>query len=567
MRPQNLLDIKAIEKEQSLEALLRSLPKSTYHVVQDAAKHHPDKIAIAFLPDPALTFSIKITYQELLEKINQVANLFLSLGIAQGKTVSYLLPNIPENYYVLFAAEAVGIANPISPELSPAEIAEILFNAETELLVTAGAPSFLESVLAARDIYQALTGKHIKILVISSTFTYNPANQDRLDFQALLEDQPTTLHSNRVIKQTDQCAYFHSSGTTGKPKLAVLTHQNKLFMQWALMRCFDFNSDDVFLNGMPLFHVAGPSFSLLSFRHGATVVLMSPMGWKGVNVIENFWKIAAHYQGTVTAGLPFIYSAITQIAQSEQGIDLKKLSLRLAISGNALDLKTAQTLENLIPQIKVVGIYGSTETTAIASFTPPDAPIEKRTEVGAMGIGIPYTQIKINEAGAICISGPHVMAGYKKWGEKIAIKKIEFNSHDLGIQNSDGSFCITCRAVDLIQSKNSNGESIVISELALEQIILTHPAVDNVAVIGRPDVEREFVPVAYVQLKKEMTLSQFEIQAWMQTHILSASSIPFVVFEKELPCNGMGKVKKPLLREREIERVAIDIALTHEDVI
>lgn len=532
----------------NLQEVLSQLPDNTYAVLKRAAAQFPEKTAITFLPNGTEDdAAISISYNELLSRVNQTANLFLQFGITRNKTVSYVLPNNIDNYYVLMAAEAVGIANPISPALSPEIIADILYRADSELLVTVGfVPPIWQAVLAAKQYYHDHYQKKLTILVIGG---HEQSENHIFDFNALMNAQSTLFADRDPAKKTDICAYFHSSGTTGKPKLAALTHQNKLFTMWAETQCFHITAQDVFLNAMPLFHVAAPVLmGLVVFSHGAHVVLMSPMGWLHPNVIPHFWKIVEKYQGTITAALPFVYTALLHSPFPE------KNSLRLAISGSALSKNEMTAYRAQHPALWISTIYGATEYTNIVSYTPHNHMEQSDT----LGVTLPFTHMRIaassdsqvecraNEIGLIQVQSPIVCAGYKYAGKPVQNENESrwFDTGDLGVKTEAGSFRIVCRVSDIV-----NGS---ISSLEIENALREHPDIALVAVIGKPIDDDNEIPLACVQLKPNSTLSEAQLKIWYQNKFNNKSHDLEIRIETEnLPVNGMGKVDKPQLRERE----------------
>lgn len=531
-----------------LNAVLSQLPDNTYDLFKNSATQFPDKTAITFLPNGIENDSaISIQYSELLSRVNQTANLFLQFGITRNKTVSYVLPNSIDHYCVLMAAEAVGIANAISPALSPDIIADILYRADSELLVTVGfIPPIWQAVLAAKKYYQDRYQKKLTILVMGGC--EQPENHI-FDLDALMHAQSKVFENHHPAKKTDICAYFHSSGTTGMPKLVALTHQNKLFTLWAETQCFHITQQDVFLNAMPLFHVAAPVLmGLLPFMHGAHIILISPMGWLHPNVIPHFWKIADHYHGTITAALPFVYTALLQSKPSEQN------TLRLAIAGSALSENEINVYRAQYPALWISTIYGATEYTNMVCYTPNN----HAEQTASLGVTLPFTKIRIvksfnpqvechaNEIGLIQVQGPVVCAGYKYAGKPVQneYESRWFDTGDLGVKTTAGSFQIICRVSDMVNHS--------ISSLEIENALREHPDIALVAVIGKPIDDDHEIPLACVQLKSHSTISEAQLKKWYQDKFNNKSYDLEIKIETEnLPVNGMGKVDKPRLRERE----------------
>jgi fatty-acyl-CoA synthase len=567
---ESIKSLKDIEKVEELPLEKRISVQNTYDLLLQAANNFGDKTALIFLPDgKPMEHAPSLTYKQLLQRINQTANLFTQkFNIAAGDAISFLLPNIPEAYFTLWAAEAVGIANPISPLLDPEVIVRLLVLAETKLLITVGEKlnPFWQSVIKARELYQKQTGKLLKLVVIHGEAD---ERNNIFNFETLLEEQPDNrLVNKRLIKKDDICAYFHSSGTTALPKLAMLTHWGKMHQAWAISQLFDYKEGDVFLCGMPLFHVAAPIVAgNAAFMTGATIVLMSPQGWMNPNVIAHFWQIVERYQGTHTAALPFVYSALLQnIMDADIG------SLRVAISGTDSSILHEFEEKTKVP---VTVIYGSTESTCISAANPLHA-----HRSGSMGLRLPYGQIRvvevdakgkyvrdceIGEEGVLCIKGPHV-AHYKQdsLNEYAFIDSEWLNMGDIGKKDKDGYFYITCRVSDMIYRKNK-----AVSTFAIEQALISNPKIKAVAVVGQPNELEGEIPLAMVELHSEQSCSGSELMEWIKKEIQDASHYPdqIDIWEKPLPINGMGKVQKTYLRYEIIQttlRNAIKSALQHD---
>lgn len=556
-------DILTIEKKPLLEHLVHG--QTTYAILRKAAQQFAQKTALVFLPmgDPLanldqITIKSQYTYQELLAGINQTANMLRQLGVEKGDAVSYILPNIPENYFLLYAAQATGIANPISPVLPMEQITDLLNTANSKILVTLGEhahPELWDTVLKIRSLCPHLE----KILVIGGKS--NP-QEDIFDFHQLVTEQPLELLFNSdCINPQDVCSYFHTSGTTSRPKLATHNHFGNAYMAWAMNLFTQYHlPDTVVLSGLPMFHVGAPMVSgLMAFQQGAKVVVMSPLGWMDPFVVTHFWKITEKYKGTTTTALPFIYNALAQLPMDK--IDIS--SLREAISGMAVAAVDFKLFKEKTG-VKIATLWGQTEVTSIGTFNPQvdvDDP-----HYGSMGIRLPFEQIKTvklntqghyirdclpDEDGILCVKGPHIL-GYKKaeLNEIAFIQPGWFNTRDWVKQNED-YFSILGRAEDFIQLEHTT-----ISLLKIERISAEHPMIAEVTAVGVPDSEKlRDVPVLFGVLKPGTHLTPDQLLQWIKSqHFLEAEAIPVkIIITDHLPKNGMGKPLKYVLRERLIQ--------------
>lgn len=539
----NLNDVLELEKT----ALKKYLPEpqTTYAIIHQAAEKFSDRTALIFLPagnslaDLAQQQSKCIySYQELLAGVQQTINLLFELGVRKGDVVSYILPNIVENYFVLYAAQAVGIANPISPVLPPEQILALLQSAESKILITVSEdvnPELWKNILQIHPLCPKLE----KIIVV-----------DDIKNKAKPQNQPSAWDAAQ-IRPEDICSYFHTSGTTGLPKLAKHSHFGSTYMAWAMGILTEYaQPNTVVLSGLPLFHVGGPMVGgLAAFYYGATVVVMSPFGWMDPQVITNFWKIVEKYRGTSTAALPFIYRALNNTPVNQADIR----SLRYAVSGMVVPEHDFKLFKN-ITGVKIANLWGQTEVTSIGTYNPPVDPDDPH--FGSMGIRLPFEQVAvrrfnsqgeywrdctIGEAGILWVSGPHVPGagnGSQNW----------LNTGDWVRQENDGYLTFLGRNEDFISHADH-----VISLLAIERAACEHPEVAEAAAVAMKEaLQNVEIPVLYFTLNPGAHLTAVQLHHWLKTQsTLSTDALPAqVILSQSLPKNGMGKPLKYVLKKQ-----------------
>ncbi len=523
--------------------LEKYLPEqTTYDIIRRSAEKFPNRAALIFLPaGNALadleqqTIKSVYSYQELFTGIQQTIQLLLHLGVGKGDVVSYLLPNSVENYFILYAAQAVGIANPISPVLPPEQLLTLLQSAESKILITLDEhtyPELWKNILQIRQRCPKLK----KIWVIN-------------EIKNLITQKQTLPWDPTQIKPDDICSYFHTSGTTGTPKLAKHTHLGNVYMAWAMGIFTEYaQPDTVVLSGLPMFHVGAPMISgLAAFYYGATVVVISPFGWMDSQVIANFWKIIEKYNGTSTAALPFVFRILNQTPVNNANIS----SLRQAISGMAVSAYDFNLFKNKTG-IKIANLWGQTEITSIGSFNPAVDPED--LHFGSMGIRLPFEQIKVSrfnaqgeylrdcavgEEGILCVSGPHV-SGYRQ--------KNWHNTGDWVRQEADGYLTFLGRDQDFIQHPDQ-----IISLLEIERIACEHPEVAEASAISVKNPQQDLeMPVLFFTLQPNAQLTSEQLHHWLKMQAkLSAEALPVQVIRcQTLPKNGMGKPLKYLLKNQ-----------------
>ena len=321
----SMRDIHAIE-ETPLSEFMEV--QTTYELIRRAASQFSKEPALSFLlngksGDPAFTLS----YAELLQGITQTANFLHRLNVGPKDVVSILLPNMIETHLCLWGAEAAGIANPISPLLEPNQIANIMNSLHSKVLITLG-PSpgtdlwskvkvISSQVRSLRAIVTVDLPKYFPILPrLFSRVRYTTpqilGNIPCHSFDNLRKTQPSDkLISGRVIKSQDTASFFHTGGTTGIPKIAAHTHYNEAFMGTILSSCVHLPTGSVVLCGLPLFHVNAVNVSGLGpLMTGGHIILLSPAGFRGPDVLPNFWSVVEKYQAILFNAVPTVFAAL-----------------------------------------------------------------------------------------------------------------------------------------------------------------------------------------------------------------------------------------------------------------
>lgn len=542
----------------------RIAAQSTYEVLQLGAARDPDAAALHFLPnaDPNEE-PLTLTYREFMVGVTQAANMFFELGVGPGDVVSFLLPLLPESFTSLFGAQAAGIANPVNPLLEAAQIAEILRAANTKVLVTLGGAAGAEIWSKVERIRAELPA--LKAIVVLK----GPANEaDAIfNYEQLAAAQPSDrLRSDRRIAPGDTAAFFHTGGTTGMPKLVRHTHRNEVYQAWVLGLMLPSRT---ILFGLPLFHVGGAlTQGLASFGMGATLVVLSPAGWRNPNAIRNVWQLVQRYRPTVFGGVPTVLAAALNVPVGEADVS----SIRYCSGGgSAIPVAVGNTYASRF-KASVLEVYGMTETSSVHLMSYPDRPIR----LGSVGHPCPYSRVRVvqldangdyerdckaNEIGTVAMQGPGVFSGYlsESHNRNAFIEPGWVNSGDLGRLDEDGYLWITGRAKDLIIRGGHNIDPIVI-----EEILFQHPAVAFAAVVGQPDVYAGELPVAYVQLKPQAQAEPAELLEFIAARTPERAANPVHVYVIDaMPLTGVGKVFKPQLRwdaaQRKVTQLLADL--------
>ena len=550
-------DIEAIEHEMPWEQRLAE--NSAYELIGAVAQQLPDKPAIQFLPDGLPDdVPVTITYGELLRRMRQTANLLHDLGIAPDDAVSVLLPNLPHMHYLLWGGAAAGIVNPINPLLRPPQIAEIIQAASSRLLVTTGPGTDLWDKAQAA---LGLLGYPVKLVRVAGEET-----SEAIDFDRVIERYPgDRLLSGRIPRREEIAAYFHTGGTTGDPKLARHTHGAQVFQAW-VGAALGVEEDDVIPIGLPLFHVAAAyCWGIAPLSVGATLVLLSPTGYRNPAVIPNLWKLIERVRATRVGVVPTVASALLGVPK--QGADTSSVK-RFGCGAAPLSVETARAFETYAGAPLLEG-YGLTEASGLTHCNPDQG--ERR--IGSIGLRCPYVETRVLEldaagdngaecppgvVGVIAVKGPTVMPGYRqqRHNRGAFIGDGWLNTGDLGYVDADGYFWLTGRAKDVIIRGGHN-----ISPACIEEALYEHPAVALAAAVGKADAYSGEVPMAYVVLKPGATAQPEELRVFASERVPERPAAPVeVVLIDQMPVTAVGKIFKPALRY-DATRRAIESAL------
>ena len=537
----------------------RVAAQSTFEALQLGAALNPDAPAIHLLrnADPAEP-PLTISHRQFLARVTQAANLFHTLGVGAGDVVSFLLPLVPQAFVTLFGAQAVGVANPVNPLLSAAQIADILRAAGTRVLVALGPTEGSE----IWDKVSAIRGQlpNLKAVLVVGGRAHAELATD--DFDTWLDAQPAAqLLSGRMPGSDDIAGYFHTGGTTGTPKLVRHTHANQVSQAWALRLLGLAAPGNGILFGLPLFHVGGAlTQGLATFANGGHVVVISAAGWRDQRAVRNVWKLVQRYRPRLFGGVPTVLAAALQVPLGDADI----ASLQLASGGgSAIPVAVIQAYEQM--GLPVLEVYGMTETSSVHTMGYPDRP----RQPGSVGWPLPFARTRVvkldadgrylrdcepDEIGVVAMAGPGVFGGYLSDAHNRGafVEPGWVNSGDLGRLDDKGQLWITGRAKDLIIRGAHN-----IDPAPLEELLYRHPAVAVAALVGQPDPYAGELPVAYVQLKPGANVTAGELIGSLREHTPERAAVPVALhFVDPMPLTAVGKIFKPALRVDAMRRVA-----------
>jgi fatty-acyl-CoA synthase len=488
----------------------------------------------------ALIFNgVETSYAQLSDRIDRLAQALRERGVERGSRVAYLGENHPAFLETFFAVGTLGaVFVPLNTRLAPPEVQFALRDAGSTLLVHSASLSLLaengsrdtavERRIAVQDTPQA-PGSLAGTVAEDFDAVIAAAPSDRLDV---------------AVSQDDPAMILYTSGTTGFPKGAVLTHANITWNCFNVLVDYDFLSADVALMISPLFHVASLNMGLLpTLLKGGTVILEPRFDpGRALALIER-------YRATSLSGVPTTFQMLCE-HPDWAGADISSLK-KLTCGGSAVPMRVLEAYETR--GLAFSNGYGMTETSPGATSLSPEM---SRKKAGSGGLPHFFTDMRIvdaagaplaaGEIGEIQLMGPNVIKAYWNRPEAIADCYTDdswFRSGDLGYADEDGYLFIADRLKDMIIS---GGENIYSAEV--EQAIAELEAVGSVAVIGVPDEKWGEVPRAVVTVRQGFSLEQDDVRRHLESRIARYKIPKSVVIVDELPRTASGKIRKADLR-------------------
>lgn len=502
-----------------------------------SAENFPQKLAIIYERK-----NQQWTYSELKEKVHNFAGALQNLGVKKGSVVSTFLYNTSEFVIALFAAAKLGaIFNPINYRLTAHELQYILNDAGSDVLLYEGVVA--ETIRKTVDL-----GVNVDHFV----FVDEDAPSGSLDFYELinkrLDYQPVEVSEN------DLYIMMYTSGTTGKPKGVLHKHRDMLHHNFLMMQCQGFTKEDIGLSIAPLNHTAELHTSFLPrLQVGATNVLLHHFDTKLV------------LQTLEEAKVTHMFAAPTMVNMllNDEDFDKYDLSkLRLLGYGGASMAPVLIREFQARTNARLVQMFGTTEMGPVMSVLYSDEQLEKAGSAGKAilthevriarvnpdGPTHPDDHCGIGEVGEILVKGPCVMEGYYKRPDatKAALAYGWYHTGDLGSLDEEGYVWIRDRIDHMI---NSGAENIYPREV--EDQLLEHPEVLEVAVIGEPDSKWGQIVVGYVVLKEGSTIEANDLDQYLiEGEKLAPYKRPRKYrFIDILPKTPSGKIQKYLLED------------------
>jgi fatty-acyl-CoA synthase len=526
-----------------VEDLDMIVPVLATQFLERALKLYPGKLAV-------VCEEKRFSYEQYGNRVNQLSNALLDMGVGQGDRVAFLGPNchrLLEAYYGVVQIGAILL--PLNIRLLPADFAYILDDAGASVLFVDGDLRHLVDPIRSelRELRR----------VVLMTDGAPAADWEGESYEELMDPASTDRPRQPEMGENDVCELFYTSGTTGRPKGVMLTHRNVFFNAVNFTIGLGLRDRDVQLHTIPLFHANGWGTPHALTWVGGTHVMIKRFE------PERVFELIEDEGVTLAAMVP---TMVNMLLNSPELADYDLSSLdRLAVGGAASPPAFVGAVEETLG-CTYVASYGMTETSPVLTFATikdhlRDTPEERQQALKAKaGLPVPAVDLRVvDEAGRdvegdgeaigeVVVRSNVVMSGY--WGDTEASGAMVdedgwFHTGDMATMDEEGYILIADRKKDIIISGGEN-----ISSLEVERTLYSHPAVLEAAVIAVPHEFWGEVPKAIVALKPEHNATAEEIIQHCREHLASYKVPKEVDFVEELPKGGTGKILKTALKER-----------------
>ncbi|WP_165996038.1 class I adenylate-forming enzyme family protein [Bacillus sp. Cs-700] len=510
------------------------------------ADQKPSEVAIDY-------YSYQLTWEKWNQHSNQLANYLKRIGIRQGDHIALFMQNCPQYLIAHYAIQKIGaVVVPLNPMYKTSELTYLIKEADMKGIICG-----IELLPMLEKIEEALSF----ILTVSYTSLFSPEQSKSVPSELespIKSSRFTTLESlydteevsfqTAPVKLDDVCLMVFTSGTTGRPKAAMLSYENALFKTAATVTCNQIKQDDKLLAIAPLCHIAGMVMGVnLPVYSGNETVLLSRFDAETVvSAIEDH-RISMWYSIAPMNG------AILQMPGLNER-DLTSLRLNLATSFGV------QVTRNLADQWKKAtngcllyeASYGLSETHTCDTFMPAE-----KVKFGSCGIPIHETNLKIVnkkreevaplEEGEIVIKSPGVFKGYYNRPDETtaSLNNGWVYTGDIGYLDEEGYLFFRGRVKEMIKS---SGYSVFPEDV--EALMNEHPAVKQTAVIGIPDQKKGEIIKAVVVLQPNHSNTTIEeLMEWSRNHMAAYKAPKIIEIRESLPATSSGKVLRRLLKK------------------
>jgi fatty-acyl-CoA synthase len=544
------------------DALHGTIPQ----VLAQTVSSHGEREALVF---PKL--HLRLTWRQLAQRVDDAARGLIALGIGKGDHVALWATNVPEWVTLQFATARIGaVLVNINPAYRAREMKYVLAQCDAKALLlidrfkTSDYLGMLREVCPELDSQPADAFRSENYPKLERVITVRgTAPTGAIRWEEMIE-RGGSVPVEQLDRRTDSLApteainIQYTSGTTGLPKAAMLSHRNILTNAYYVGACQRFSEEDRICIPVPFYHCFGCVMgTLCSAVYGAAMIVPGEF-FDARDTLDAIQRERA----TAVYGVPTMF--IRQLQDPTfAGRDLS--SLRTGVmAGSPCPIEVMRKVVSQMGASEITIAYGQTEASPVVTQTRVDDPLELR--VKTVGRPLPGVEVKIidaatgqelgdNQQGELCSRGHQVMLGYYNQPEATA-EAIDqdgwLHSGDLAVRQENGYYRITGRIKDMVIR---GGENIYPREI--EEFLFTHPAVEQVAVVGVPDAKYGEELCAWIRLVAGATASEEEIREYCREH-LSRFKVPrYVRFVETFPQTVTGKIQKFKIRQQMAEQLGL----------
>jgi len=480
---------------------------------------------------------LKITHKQFKHYVDSFAKYLELIGVRKGDHVSLLMGNSKEFIIAFLAIGKLGaVPVPINTFLKKHEIEYILDHSDSIVLITQD--RFQKELV---DVFQKT-----KVQKIIWHGDYKNLDQNNLLF-----DEGLTVEDYEHIKPQgeleDVAVMIYTSGTTGKPKGVMLTYKNIFSNLINIEKVVPISHKDRFIVYLPMFHTFTLTATvLLPLYFGSPIVVI-----KSILPFSNILKQTLLKRVTIFMGVPEVFNALSKAKLPWYFMWFNRL--KAFVSGAApLPETTLKRMKEKFPKVPLLEGYGLSEASPVVSINR----MEKQKPL-SVGPPLPDYQVKIvddelielptGEIGEIIVKGDNVMKGYYK--NEAATEETIINgwllTGDMGYVDEEGYIYIVDRKKDLIISKGIN-----IYPREIEEVLTSHPEIEEAAVVGKKDEVHGEIPVAFIRLAEGSKLTEKDVRAFLKDKLANYKIPKAYYFVEDLPRNATGKILKRVLKEK-----------------
>jgi len=534
-------------------------PQTVPSLLAAAVKRFPGQACTRFIGKT-------ITYQDMAAQVDRAAHGLQQLGVGKGTKVGLLLPNCPSFIVYYYATlKAGGVIVNFNPLYTVEELEFQVKDSETELMVTLDLVQLfgkVEALIVKGTLKRAVIASFTAQLPPTKALLYRMLKRKELARPAASKVAKSVVYEKQLLANAgtpkpadidpveDVAVLQYTGGTTGTPKGAMLTHAN-LTANVAQTAAWSVGMEDGkerILAILPFFHVfAMTGIMNLGIAKGAELILLPRF------VLDDTMRTIAATKPTIMPGVPTIFNAIMNHKDARK-LDLK--ALKICLSGGAPLPHEVQRGFAALTGNQIIEAYGLSETSPAATFNPLDGHAKDGsigqplpgTTISIRAVGEPEREMRLGEAGEICIKGPQVMKGYWRRPAETADAFVGayFRTGDIGYMDNDGFIFIVDRLKDMIIASGFK-----VFPRKVEEAIYEHPAVEEVTVIGIKNAYRGEAPKAFIKLKAGQSANTADILKHLEPKLSKIEMPEEIEFRSELPKTMIGKLSKKELKAEE----------------